>query len=225
MLAELDDRGVFEVGEGKGGDHISGGELRVLKQVPHQPLGQEMLDQHLVDVGFGKIRIQRRAAERDEPGEGLAEFPILLVGLGDMLAEGLRRIGNAALELVHGAFEIALMGLVVRQEAVEEIRDLDRLGEGEPARFAAVLVEDGHLCVFKDRVTGRVAGLEFFLDLGGQMAGGVFRLPPPACQPVLVAHGAVGHDASSAGVSGEFRHQHPAALLGSLVEKVVERAF
>jgi hypothetical protein len=49
----------------------------------------------------------------------------------NVLAQGTGEIGNAALELVHGAMEFALVGFVVRKKCIEEGRYLQRLLERE----------------------------------------------------------------------------------------------
>ena len=100
----------------------------------------------------------------------------------------------------------------------------DRFAQREFAGLAAVLIEHGGLGVLEDGVAGRVSGLDLLLDFGGEFVGGILRLPPAAGQTELVADGAVGDHALAARVSGELRHQRPAALFGGLVEQVLERA-
>ena len=45
------------------GNHVALGELGVLEQVAHQPLGEQVLDEHLVHVVLGQLRIERGAAQ------------------------------------------------------------------------------------------------------------------------------------------------------------------
>ncbi len=184
-----------------------------------------MLDQHLVHFVFREFGIERGADDGDEFGEGRLEVPVLFVGFVDVIAQGLRKVGNAALEFLHGALELALVGFVVGEEAIEESGDFDRFGQCEFAGLGAVLVENGGLRILKNGVAGGVAGPELFLNFGGEIVGGVFGLPPSAGETEFVANGAVRDDALAAGVSGEFRDEGPPAFFGGLVEKVLERAF
>ncbi len=206
-------------------NHVPRGELGVLEQVAHQPLGEQVLDQHLVHVAVGQFRVQRRAAQGHKCGESFAELPVLLVRFVDVVAERLRQVRNAQLELVHGALELTLIGFIVGEEAVHQLRYLQWLAERVFASFAAVLVEDGGLRVLEDGVAGRVAGLDLLLNFGGEFVGGVLGFPPAARQAEFVAHGAVGDHALAAGVSRKLRNQRPAALFGGLIEQVLERSL
>ena len=154
-----------------------------------------------------------------------AKASVLFVRILDVLAEGLGEIGNAALELVHGAVELTLIGFVVGEEAVHEIRYLQGFGEREFAGFAAVLIEDGDLGVLKNRIAGGVSGFEFLLNFGGEFVGGVLGLPPAAGEAELVADGAIGDDALAAGVGGEFGDQGPAAAFSGFIEQVLKRSL
>lgn len=184
-----------------------------------------MLDEHLIDVGFGEFGVERGAADGDEFGESGLEGRVLLVGFVDVFAQGLGEVGNAAFELVHGALEFALVGVVVGEEAVEEVGEVRGVAEGEFAGFGAVLIENRGAGVFEDGVAGGVAGFELFADFGGEVVGGVFGLPPAAGEAEFVADGAVGNDAFAAGVSGEFGDEIPAAAFGGFVEEGVEGGF
>ena len=88
------------------------------------------------------------------------------------------------------------------REAIEEVGNLHRLGEGEFAGFASVLIEDGDLGVFEDGVARRVSGFELLLDFGSKAIRRVLDLPPALRQPKLVADGAVWVYALPAGVCG-----------------------
>ena len=44
------------------GNHVAPGELGVLKEIAHEPLGAQMLDEHLIHVGVGHVRVERCAA-------------------------------------------------------------------------------------------------------------------------------------------------------------------
>ncbi len=101
---------------------------------------RQMLYEHLVDPLLGEAGTQRRAAEGNKCAKRLVEFPVLRVRFRDVLPQRLSKIGNAALELVHGALKFALIRFVVREESIEKRRNLQRLAEGEFVRLAPVLV-------------------------------------------------------------------------------------
>ncbi len=201
------------------------GEFGILEETAHQPFGQQVLDEHLIDVGGREFRVERRAANGDEFSEGGLEGSVCFVGFVDVFAEGLGEVGNAAFELVHGAFKFALVGVVVGEEAVEEVGEVGGVAKGEFAGFGAVLIENGGAGVFEYSVAGGVAGFEFAADFGGEVVGGVFRLPPAAGEAEFVADGAVGNDAFASGVGGEFGDEIPAAAFGGFVEERVEGGF
>ncbi len=75
-----------------------------------------MLAEHLVDLLFGKLVVQRGATNGDEFGEGLAEGVVLCVRLLDMAADGLCEVAKAALEIVHRALELAFCQVSHRTE-------------------------------------------------------------------------------------------------------------
>ena len=71
------------------GDGVPGGGFRVLEKVPHQPLGEQMLNEHLVDVRFGEFGIQGRTADGDELRECVTEGSVCFVSVSEVLAKGL----------------------------------------------------------------------------------------------------------------------------------------
>src|SRR5262245_16885553 len=125
-----------------------------------------MLDQHLVDFVVGELRVKGRTAERNKIAECSLESAVLPMSLGDVFVQGLGEIRNSALELIHRTMKLALIGFVVRQKAIEQIRDLCRFAECKFSDFAPVLVEDCDLSVFENSVTRRVSCLEFLLYFG-----------------------------------------------------------
>jgi hypothetical protein len=94
--------------------------------------------------------------------------------------------------------------------------DLEGLVEIEFAGLGAVLIEHRDPGVLEYSVAGGVTGAAFFLDFGSQVIGRVLRLPPAAGEAVFVADGAIGNDAASPGIGGQFGDQSPAALCWDL---------
>ena len=60
-------------------DHVPLRELWVLKQVPHQPFSEQMLDKHLIDVALGEIRIEGCPAKSHKRGERVPKPLVLFV--------------------------------------------------------------------------------------------------------------------------------------------------
>jgi hypothetical protein len=89
------------------------------------------------------------------------------VGFFDVLPQRLRQVRNPALELVHGAVELALVGFVVREETIQQGRYFQRLAQSEFAGFAPILIEDGDLRVLEDCIPRRISSLELLLDFRG----------------------------------------------------------
>jgi hypothetical protein len=170
----------------------------LLEKIPHQPLGQQVLDEHLIHLMFGEAGVQRRTAELHEISEGLREPWILFVRFGDVLMKRLCEVGNAAFELIHGTMELALIGFVVGEEPIEEIREFDRFAKGVLACLGAVLVKNRRARILENRVAGWIAGLQLLLYFGREPIGGILGLPPSTRQAELVAHSPIGHDALAA---------------------------
>ncbi len=72
--------------------------------------------------------------------------------------------------------------------------------------------------ILEYRVARRVAGLEFFLNLDGQIIGSILRFPPASREPELVANGTVWNDAFAAGMRGEFGNKRPTAPFCGFIE-------
>ena len=67
-------------------DHVPLGEFGVLKQVPHQALGEQMLDEHLIHVAVGEFGIQRCPAKGHKRRERVPEPLVLFVRFVNVLA-------------------------------------------------------------------------------------------------------------------------------------------
>ena len=60
-----------------GGDHVAAGEVLVVENRADQPLGQEVLHQHLVHGGLAQVRVERVAAKLVECGECRDELRVV----------------------------------------------------------------------------------------------------------------------------------------------------
>ena len=85
-------------------------------------LGEQVLDEHLLDGIFGEVGIDGLAAERVEGVKALAEGAVaLLFGLDEML-RSVGQLGDALLKLADGGFPFVVIGLAVGEELVEQGR-------------------------------------------------------------------------------------------------------
>jgi hypothetical protein len=103
-----------------------------------------VLDDHLLDGGFGEIGIERGAAEAEEVVEGGDEFFITgLAFLDDELAEAGADFGDAFLEFIDGFFPFGDGGRGVAEEEIENVDEVFGLFEIGFVEAFALLVEDG----------------------------------------------------------------------------------
>ena len=99
--------------------HIYG---KIVEDLAEDALGEEVLDEHLLDGGVGEVGVDGLAAEVGEGLELCAEVGVLLVlGVedgGDPEGE----VGDLFRELEDGLFPVDLVGLAVVEE---ELQDFD----------------------------------------------------------------------------------------------------
>jgi len=97
------------------------------------------------------------------------------------------------------------------------------LGEVEPRLDRlAVLVEDGRLCVFEDRVGKRIAEGDLLANFDVEVVGGVFGFPVAAMEIEVVAERAVGADLFAADAGGLLGNEVPTGFSAGGSEQVLE---
>jgi hypothetical protein len=78
------------------------GELRIIKEPADQPLSEQMLDEHFVDLGFGEVGIEGGAAESDEFRKSRFELRSSLVRFVDVVVG--RELGDQGPAALFGCF-------------------------------------------------------------------------------------------------------------------------
>ena len=79
------------------GDDVAAGEVGVVEDGAEQTLGQEVLNQHLLDGGLGQVWIDRLAAFVQELGEGGDKAVIGLPLILDQLRQAAPDVGTPCL--------------------------------------------------------------------------------------------------------------------------------
>src|SRR4051812_4557379 len=75
-----------------GGDDVAADELRVVENLADQSLGEDVLDEHLIDGGLREIRVETRLAQLEERGERFLECRVRLVRLCDLFREAFGKV-------------------------------------------------------------------------------------------------------------------------------------
>ncbi len=106
------------------GDHVALDEFGHVEHGPHQPFGEQVLDQHFVYGVPADIGVQRLLAQREKALEGRLERRVVVVRGLDPLVQPAREIGNPVFELLDGVLEIVDIRLGVAEKAVEQVGQL-----------------------------------------------------------------------------------------------------
>ena len=199
------------------------GEGRPVEDGAKQPLGQQVLDQHLLDRGLGQVWVDRLAALVEKAGERGRENTVVLPFLLDQFGQPLADVGHPVLELGDGLLPGGVLLRAVGKEGVEGFDELGGVGEVVVEDHAPVLPQNRSFGGLEEDVVARVAGGEFALDFGGQVVVDVFGFPVAVREAEVVDEGAVDDDAlAAAGVDGVFGHEGPAGLAGAVLEEGLE---
>ena len=186
------EEGAFE-GVQLAGDVVLAVELVLGEDAQEDVAGEDVLQQHLADVGVGDVGADGLAAEVQEEGGGGLVVGVAGLGVGHGLAEALQHGGEVGLELLASLAELLDFGQLVVQEAADEAVQLARAGHVHPHGNVAVLDEHGGPGVLEEDVVPGVAVVELGLDLGVEVVVGVLGLPVAAGHAEGVLDGAVGN--------------------------------
>jgi hypothetical protein len=83
-----------------------------------------MLDEHLADGVFGKVRIDGLAAELNEGGEGFAETRVTLVFLFEDFRDCLSEVRDLLAEFEDGFLPVCFVLVGVLEEAIENLDEI-----------------------------------------------------------------------------------------------------
>ena len=174
------------------GDVVLAVELVLGEDAEEDVAGEDVLQQHLADVGVGDVGADGLAAEGEEEGGGVLVVGVVGLGVGDGLAEAFEDGGEVGLELLAGLAELLDLGQFVVEEAADEAVEITGAGHVGAHGLGAVLEEDGGLGVLEEDVVAGVAAVELGLDFGVEVVVGVLGLPVAAGHAEGVLDGAVG---------------------------------
>ena len=205
------------------GDDVAASKVGVVEDGAEEPLGQQVLDQHLLDRGLGQVWVDRLAAFVQKLGEGGGEAAVALPLLPDQLRQAVPDVGHPLLELGDRLLPRRVLLRAVAEEHLQRLDQLRRVRQVGVQRQPPVLPQQRPLRRLEENVVARVAGRELALDLGRQVVVDVLGLPVAVRQPEIIDQRAVYDDAPVAlRADGVFRHQRPAALAGAVFEQSLE---
>ena len=177
-------------------------------------LCQDMLQQHLPDVGLGDRWADAAVTQCEEFRDPVLVGGISDLGIGHCLPQVFQDRWQVRGELVPCLPELTDLGQLVVKETADELVQTGGVGHVDPHRLSAVLEQHRDAGVFEYDVAAWIPAFELALDFGVQVVVGVFGLPKAAGHSQGVKHGAVRDDATR---SPQFRHQHQPVPVGGAV--------
>ena len=141
------------------GNDVAAGEFGVAKDGSEDPLGQEVLDQHLLDSGFGEVGVDRLTAFLMEGGKGSGKLTVRAPFLFDQFCQAVPKRGHPIFELCNCFFPFGILLRAVGKEGFEGMYQLCRIGQIGIERLLIVLPKDGAVWGLEEDV---VAGVAFF---------------------------------------------------------------
>ena len=97
------------------------GEFGVVEDFANQSLGEQMLNQHLIDGVPADVGIKGLLAESEKIVECRLELLVFLVGFLDFFVQTAGEVRHAILEFLDRLFEALDVGFGVGVKAVEEV--------------------------------------------------------------------------------------------------------
>ena len=122
------------------------------KAAEEDVLGEDVLQEHLADVGLGIGGADAAVAEFEELGHARAVGGVAGLGVGDGLTQVLKYVGEVGLELLLGLAELLDLGEFVIEEGADGAVQFAGAGHVRPHGLGAVLEEDGAEGVLEDDV-------------------------------------------------------------------------
>ena len=205
-------------------------EVGVLEHLGENVLGQDVLDQHFLDVVLADRRIDRIAGVGQEvilrPGE-LARLRALHL---DDPAQFLQHGGQIGGELLHRLVEVGHFLALVREEAGQQREQRVDIGHRRASYFVAILIENGGGGIFKDDIVFGVPFAKLGSDLFLQIIRLVLRFPiterhPQAVQQRAVQINAVTLVGDAIIFGNELQIVRFTPALEQILERLTQHAF
>ena len=168
------------------GDVVVPVEVAIIEDVREDLLRQDMLDQHLPDVGITDRRVDRLPRMIEELCCFGSEALVGLVSVSDFFPQRLKDGRHVALELFHRFPEVGDLLPLVSEKEVEKAEQLRAVGDATAQNLVPVLDQDGFARVLEDDVVLRVAAPELFRDLHVEIVVLILRLPVAERHPEIV---------------------------------------
>ena len=149
------------------GNHVPLGKLGVVKNLADQPLGQQVLNQHLVNRSRTEVGIQRCATQVVEAIEGVLKLAVIGMSLRDFGGQRQGELRHAFLKLSDGLLKTLDIGLGVGIKRIEQIGQLLRLLQISLKRDRSILEQNRAAGVLKNRVGQRITLRDLLGYLGG----------------------------------------------------------
>ena len=223
LLQRAGEEGVFQRVQ-LAGDVVVPVEVAVVEDVGEDLLGQDVLDQHLAHVGFGKQGVDRLLRVGEKFGLRRAEGGIAGLLPVDHVAQGLQHGGQVGLELLHRGAEVGDLLALKPEEQLEQLLQLGGVGHVAAKHLFLVLDEHGGVVIAEDDVVLRVALLELLGDLFVKFVGGVLGFPVTQRHAQLVQQRAIDGDVGfGRGLEWVFGQENQVVLAAPGLEQVLER--
>ncbi|PLS67422.1 MAG: hypothetical protein CV045_13705, partial [Cyanobacteria bacterium M5B4] len=160
------------------GNRVLVGEVRAFEDGAKEPLGEDVLHQHLLNRILAEVGIDGRAALGEKGLEGSLECT---AGVGALLLDELfqpaRQLRYALLERGHGLLEALDLRVGVGKKGLKQGGELGAVGHIIVAEARAILVENGGAGILKDGVAERVAQARLLDNLGFEVVILIFGFP------------------------------------------------
>jgi hypothetical protein len=175
-----------------GGDDVALKEFIIVEDLAKDALGEEVLDEHLLDGEVGEVGVDRLAAEVGEGLELFTEVGVLLVLGFEDFSDASGEVRDLLGELEDGFFPIDFVGQAMLEEVLEDFDEVFGFGKVAVEGDTVVLVEDGAVGGLEEDVGEGVAPGYFGFDLFLEVVGGVLGLPEAVDESEGVDEGSVG---------------------------------
>ena len=142
------------------GNDIAVDKVRVAKDGSENPFGQEVLNQHLLDSGFGEIGVDRLTTFLMEGSKGGGKFPVRPPFLFDQCCQTLSKRGHSVFEMRHRLLPLGVFLRTMGKEGFESMYQLRRVDQIRVKHAPIVLPEDSPVWGLEEDVVAGVAFLK-----------------------------------------------------------------
>ena len=192
-----------------GGDHVPLREIRVVEDLANQPLGEKMLNEHLINGLTTDVRVEGLLTDGEKVVKGRLKLFVTFVGFRNFFVQAACKLGNAVLELQDRLLKPLDIRLCIGIEIVQQVAESLRLCQLDSQHCFPALVEYGPPRVLEDRVDERIAFLDLLSDFNVQVVVSILRFPIASRQFEVVPERSVGEDGLSVEFQLLFWDEHP----------------